>query len=51
MRGRVRPGMAFLGAPRRGSPWDAYAVINDGRSPGERTRDAAFLTLTTRYTF
>jgi hypothetical protein len=33
------------------SPWDAYAVVNDGRSPGQRTGDGAFLTLTTRYSF
>jgi hypothetical protein len=33
------------------SPWDAYAVMNDGRSPGQRTGDGAFLPLTTRYSF
>jgi hypothetical protein len=33
------------------SPWDAYAVVNDGRSPGQRTGDGTFLPLTTRYSF
>ena len=33
------------------SPWDAYAVINDGRAPGQRTGDGAFLQLTTQYSF
>ena len=33
------------------SPWDAYAVTNDGRSPGQRTGDSAFLPLVTRYSF
>ncbi|HTS03546.1 MAG TPA: hypothetical protein VMN04_13560, partial [Thermoanaerobaculia bacterium] len=34
-----------------GAPWDAYAVINDGRSPGQRTGDGAFLQLSTRYNY
>jgi hypothetical protein len=33
------------------SPWDAYAVTNDGRAPGQRTGDGAFLQLVTRYSF
>jgi hypothetical protein len=33
------------------APWDAYAIINDGRSPGQRTGDSVFLPISTRYTY
>jgi hypothetical protein len=47
----VSNGYVLLQRVSGNSPWDAYAVINDGRSPGERTGDSAFLQLVTRYTF
>ncbi|MFN8008575.1 MAG: SBBP repeat-containing protein [Terriglobia bacterium] len=39
----VRQGYARVTRTRGGTPFFAYAVINDGSAPGERTGDGAFI--------
>ena len=39
----TRQGYARVSRTKGGSPFIAYAVINDGSAPGERTGDGAFI--------
>ena len=41
----VVQGWARVSPLRRGTPFLAYAVLNDGESPGERTGDGAFVAM------
>jgi hypothetical protein len=40
---RVRQGYARVTPTQGSAPFIAYAVINDGAAPGERTGDGAFI--------